>query len=149
MKYLACSETQTVHAATLREYISANGLHRRCGIRKCRRDGQCTGPIYGVSRATSELFLIAREEIEADSHIGALPVCAMSLNKEEISAISEYLDGRRAQVERQPGLTVISPDRTIAARAWSSFAGIMPMPASEQPPLTPLARVGAGSSETA
>jgi hypothetical protein len=148
MKYLASATTQTVRAATFRDLIDVAGLHRRCRIRKCRRDGHCTGPLYTPCPTTPDLCLVDPEDIEAQRY-AVLPVCAIDLSEHEIPVISDQLDKRMAQVKRQPGLTLLSPERAIAARRWSSFTGIVPMPASEQPPLTPPGRAAAGSSETA
>ena len=113
MKMHGSTHSLTILAAALRACITDQGVPDRCPLRKCRRDRFCTGPLYTRLENGTELCLLAAADIDDVRHSTVLPVCILVLEEAAIEAVTAHM-----QALQQP-VTVLSPDRAIAARRWS------------------------------
>jgi hypothetical protein len=101
-------------------------LHRTCRIRKCRRDGGCTGPLLRHDAAAAR-FVAARPE-DAIGEIG--PLCCFALDEAGRGHVAAASERVLARLGAAPGVRFPEETRTIAARDWSAFS----CPAESAPP---------------
>lgn len=123
MKLPATAATLPRWAPTvLREALAGADVPRRCPVRKCRRDGACTGPLVdlvdGVGRlAPPDGMPTVSGEVPA-------PVCYLGVEETVRAEVDEaYLTRLRALVAT-PGASLAVAPRAIAARRWRRLDGL-------------------------
>lgn len=119
-----------ITATVLRIAATGFDLHRTCRIRKCRRDGGCTGPLLHYEAATVQ-FVAARPD-DVDGEIG--PLCCFALDESGRSHLAAVLERVFGQLDAAPWARLPEETRAIAARDWSGFScPAQSEPAEEKP----------------
>jgi len=102
-------------SASLRKRLTDERAPDACPVRKCRRDGVCSGPLACV---TGEHIRLAAGPADAGSEALPVPVCWFSLTTSQIDRVRTALVATLRTLDRDPAATVIETTRTIAARRW-------------------------------
>lgn len=102
-------------SAILRNCLTGERAPDVCPVRKCRRDGVCSGPLACV---TGEHIRLAAGPADAGSEALPVPVCWFSLTTSQIDRVRTALISGIRTLDRDPAATVIETTRTIAARRW-------------------------------
>ena len=105
-------------AAVLRHAATGLGLHAGCRIRKCRRDGGCTGPLLRHDAGTAR-FVAARP---GDAVGETAPLCCLALDpagRGRVASLAARILGR---LEAAPRVRFPEDTRAMAARDWSAFS---------------------------
>lgn len=101
--------------ALLRNGMTGENAPDTCPVRKCRRDGCCSGPLACV---TGEHIRLAAGPADAGSEALPVPVCWFSLATSQIGNVRMALVSGIRTLDRDPAATVIETTRTLAARRW-------------------------------
>ena len=118
--------------AVLRNCATRYRLPRTCAIRKCRRDGACTGPLLRYDEAGRRFCLAA-----ADGSDAIAPLCYIMLDHGWRDVLSKTQAGIIERIAHRPGIVVPEKTRTIAARRWRSFSIPAAVPDADDPPPAP------------
>jgi hypothetical protein len=106
--------------AMLRQCLNAEFAHVRCPLRKCRRDGCCTGPLVAMDEARALRLAPADiAGVRADETL--MPFCFNTLpHAMQVRAALAYQANVKALLADPKGV-VKEPSRTIGAQAWKKF----------------------------
>ena len=117
-------------ASALRFAAGAFALPGRCRIRKCRRDGGCTGPLTRYDAATAR-FVAARPGDTVDE---IAPLCCFAMEAAGRDCLAAAVERALARLSDVPGATFPEKTRALAARDWSRFClPTQPAPSAEKP----------------
>jgi hypothetical protein len=102
-------------SAILRNGLTGERAPEACPVRKCRRDGVCSGPL---AAATGEHVRLATGPDDAGSDIIPIPVCWFALSQAQMARIrTEAVDTLRT-LDRHLDATVIETTRALSGRRW-------------------------------
>ena len=105
-------------------------LPSTCAIRKCRRDGSCTGPMLYPDLAAGR-FLPARPGNDL-STIG--PLCCFGLDEAGRDRVAMLAGKLRERHEQAPWAELNEATSAIAARDWSGCSiALLAGPPAEKP----------------
>jgi hypothetical protein len=100
-------------------------LHETCAIRKCRRDGGCTGPMLRCE-ADGSGFVPA---LSSDDPEECAPFCCLALPGPVRQQVAGMQQRAVQQVAGRPGHVYPEETRAIAARSWAgAFFAAEPVP---------------------
>lgn len=102
-------------SAILRNCLSYEGVQEYCPVRKCRRDGFCSGPLASVRGAHVQL---ATGCDDACGDSPPVPVCWLTLTEKESANVGMALRANVRALGQNPAATVIETTRTIFGRRW-------------------------------
>ena len=110
-------------AALLRNCLTQHHAPRACPVRKCRRDGICSGPLF--TQADGEGCRLARPDA-ADVAPGgnAAPICCLHIPEPLLARVDEALGAAVHATVATPGLEVAEATRTITSRRWRRLWGL-------------------------
>jgi hypothetical protein len=110
-------------AALLRNCLTRHHAPRACPVRKCRRDGLCSGPLF--TAADGDGCRLARPDA-ADVAPGrnAAPICYLHIPKPLRIRVDKALATAVRKVVATPGLEIAEATRTITSRRWRRLKGI-------------------------
>lgn len=128
-------------ATVLRFTTTRFGLHRTCRIRKCRRDGGCTGPMLRDDPDIAH-FVAARPDDPAHA---IAPLCCWALDRQGRERVAGTVDRVLDRLEEKPWAPFPEETRAIAARDWTGHAIPQAAEPLEEKPLSspPLCAKGA------
>jgi len=114
--------------ATLRHCLNAEHAHIHCPLRKCRRDGCCSGPLVAVDEARALRLAPADiAEVRADELL--MPFCFNTLPHDMQSRAALAYEANVKTLLADPKATVEEPSRAIGGRTWKKFdLGTVPVP---------------------
>jgi hypothetical protein len=140
MKFGTADKFRT-NAVLLRHAATGIGLAGGCTIRKCRRDGGCTGPLMRYDAASAH-FVPGGPGDEIDA---IAPLCCFALDETGRDRIAFIVEDIMKWLERMPEARHKEATRAIAARDWSTFAIATPAEMPAEKPLSshPLCAKGA------
>lgn len=138
---IATADTFRTHSVLLRYAATRMGLAGGCTIRKCRRDGGCTGPLMRYDAASAH-FVPGRP---GDAIDAIAPLCCFALDETGRDGIAFIVERIMKRLERMPEALHKEATRAIAARDWSHFGIATPAEAPAEKPLStqPLCAKGA------
>lgn len=102
-------------SAILRNCLTYERAPQHCPVRKCRRDGCCSGPLASVRAADVPL---ADGPGDTGGDGMAVPVCWPTLTAGEAANVRIALGANIRALDRHLDSTVIETTRTIFARRW-------------------------------
>ena len=110
-------------AALLRNCLTRHHAPRACPVRKCRRDGLCSGPLFPAAEGGGGR--LARPDA-ADVAPGgnAAPICYLHIPKPMLARVDKALGAAVRAIAAAPGLEVAEATRTITARRWRRLRGL-------------------------
>ncbi|MDB5525256.1 MAG: hypothetical protein JWM58_3019 [Rhizobium sp.] len=106
-------------AIALRKAIIAAGLTHSCAIRKCRRDGGCTGPLVAGDIYTDPDLLVVDPARSPGEHI--IPACMALCSESEIDDINRHVGAILQGLKETPEMPLVDPSRAIGARTWKTI----------------------------
>lgn len=107
---------RALFAAMLRLAMTEFGMPHECPIRKCRRDGSCTGPLLSRDRKTQALTIVADPRL---SHTDVNPpICRFLRTESEQLRITQRIGEMTKAVGDNPDMPVIEAGRAVGARKW-------------------------------
>jgi hypothetical protein len=115
---ISITDVPRLTLAILRACATGLRLHETCTIRKCRRDGGCSGPMLHHD-ADTQRYVPARP---SDDSRHCAPLCCLALDgpvRHEVAAIQKRLLQR---IAGRPGQVFLEETRAIAARSWRAIA---------------------------
>lgn len=101
--------------ATLRNCITYENSPYDCPVRKCRRDGCCSGPL---ARDTDGHIRLAAAPDDPGNATVPVPLCWFSLSESQLKNVRMALGAGIRALDRQPAPTVIETTRAIGGRRW-------------------------------
>jgi hypothetical protein len=106
--------------ALLRHCTVAERVHIECPVRKCRRDGWCTGPLVMI-HGDDMPCLAPPERSAVPPGATLIPVCFFCLPDDSHQRVeAAYLAGAKARPD-DSGATVTEPTRATGARRWKKL----------------------------
>ena len=123
MKLPVTKETLArVGAALLRNCLTQHHAPHICPVRKCRRDGICSGPLFAKADGGGCRLACADAADVAPGGTVA-PICYLHVPEPVLARVDEaYHAGIRAMAE--PGAVVVEASRVITARRWRRLRGL-------------------------
>ncbi|UVC09306.1 hypothetical protein IHQ71_01350 [Rhizobium sp. TH2] len=106
--------------AMLRQCLNAEFAHIRCPLRKCRRDGCCTGPLVAMDD-TRALRLAPMDITRVRADETLMPFCFNTLPHDMQSRAALAYEANVKTLLADPQATVEEATRTIGARSWKKF----------------------------
>ena len=111
--------TRRWEAAVYRHAATWHGMVRTCPIRKCRRDGYCTGPMLVVEGAATRL---AGPDSGPDSDELLMPLCHFYTGARNRHRAAKTFADVVSRARADNGHAVFVPDRALAARRYRRYA---------------------------
>lgn len=109
------TEHKTRCIALMRRVLGEMGVPQICPLRKCRRDGTCTGPL--VIKDPAGLCRLAGEEEVLASDRVLTPACIIWIGESWEAVEGPFF--RRSRIYFRRGIReVLLPLRAIGARKW-------------------------------
>jgi hypothetical protein len=109
-------------STVLRNCLSDEHAPLDCPIRKCRRDGVCSGPLIADLDGTIRLAPADAADVPRDAMLA--PVCYLHIPEAGLARVDKaYSDTLRNLVD-QPGARVVESTRVIASRRWRRLDGL-------------------------
>ena len=109
-------------AIALRQAITATGVPHTCLIRKCRRDGGCTGPLVAGDIHPDRDFLIADPAQSPAEKM--MPSCLPTCSESEMNEINRHGKAILQRLKETPEMPLVEPSRAIGARTWKTIGKI-------------------------
>lgn len=103
-------------AAVLRNCLAYAGAPLDCPIRKCRRDGFCSGPLVASEAGRARLSPADGICIRPDA--ATLPICYAVIDEAVRAMVFRACNAHFRALAAEPGATVIETTRVIASRRW-------------------------------
>ncbi|MBX9458199.1 MAG: hypothetical protein KL863_20400 [Rhizobium sp.] len=103
-------------AAVLRNCLAYALAPLDCPIRKCRRDGLCSGPLVATEAGRARLAPADGDGTRPDA--AAVPICYVTLDEAVRDMVTRVCAAHHRELRAQPGATVIETTRVIASRRW-------------------------------
>jgi hypothetical protein len=107
--------------AVLRNCLSYEYAPLDCPIRKCRRDGFCTGPL--IARHDGTIRLAPADGAGAPPHATLVPACFVHVPDTVRARVTKACAANVNALLDAPGATVIETTRAIASRRWRRLRG--------------------------
>ena len=102
-------------SAILRNCLTYEGVQEYCPVRKCRRDGFCSGPLASVRGAHVQL---AAGSDDTCGDCPPVPVCWLTLTENESANVEMAFGANIRALDRDLTSTVMETTRTIFGRRW-------------------------------
>ena len=111
-----------VSAAMLRNCLTQHHAPLACPVRKCRRDGICSGPLF--TEADGDGYRLACPDA-ADVAPGgtAAPICYLHVPAPVLDRVDKAF-GADINAMAAPGIAVVEATRVITARRWRRLRGL-------------------------
>ena len=115
--------------AMLRHCLNAEQAQIQCPLRKCRRDGCCSGPLVAMDEARALRLAPADiAGVRADELL--MPFCFNTLPHDMQRRAALAYEANVKTLMADPKATVEEYTRTIGGRTWKKFyLGTVPVPA--------------------
>lgn len=121
MKHIVSDKTFRHWApALLRNGLTAECAHAICPVRKCRRDGCCSGPL--IADADDNVRRLApadRGALRADEAL--IPACFRLLPHAAQGRVALAYAAGIAALRARPGAIVVEPARATGVRIWKKL----------------------------
>ena len=127
-------------AAILRNCLTSEHAPLDCPVRKCRRDGCCSGPLAAVSDGQVRL---ATGPDDSGSDTIPIPVCWFALSEGQMANIRIAAVSNISMLDCQPAATVAETTRAICARRFKRLGPV----AMQSAAVDPMAADGAAGSD--
>ena len=109
-------------AALFRNAMTYRRAPVNCRLRKCRRDGFCTGPLLACSDAGYRLC--ASDASDCGGDLTAVPVCFAWCAEAEQQPVVDVVMAELRRLKTTPGDWVLETSRTIFSRRWRKLKGL-------------------------
>jgi hypothetical protein len=106
--------------AMLRQCLNAELAHTGCPLRKCRRDGCCSGPLVALDEART-LRLAPADIAGVRDDETLMPFCFNTLPHNMQGRAALAYEANVKTLLADPRATVEEPARTIGARRWKKL----------------------------
>jgi len=102
-------------AATMRNCLTRERAPQACPVRKCRRDGCCTGPL--VCLRDEQIQLAPGPGVIGSGSL-PLPICWLALTDAQEASIRTALCSHLRALDRHVDSTVVETTRALSGRRW-------------------------------